>query len=319
MTRATGEPTGSPPGSPRREVPSAPLTILLLAGGLGTRYGGPKQLDRLGPSGETLMDYALFDAWRVGFNRAVFVIHPDIADRFEREFAPRYRSRLIINAVPQLLEDLPGTHRPPPGRRKPWGTAQAVLAARRDLTGNFMVLNADDCYGHEAIARAAGFLTGRDPASRRHAVVGFRLDRTLSPAGAVNRAVLERREDGTLSRVTELTGLRPGPDGDVALTGDGRRISGDTLVSMNLWAMTPMVLPSLQRAFERFLDRAPDEAECYLPEAMQELIASGAGEVEILPTESRWCGVTHADDHRWVAEALAEATRRGEYPERMWG
>jgi dTDP-glucose pyrophosphorylase len=299
---------------------SSPLTVVLLAAGLGTRYGGLKQLDRLGPAGERLLDYALFDAWRVGFRRAIFVIRPEMAERFDREIRARYADRLAIEAVHQRLDDLPGKHSLPLGRHRPWGTTQAVLAARQLLSGNFVVLNADDCYGQEAMAAAARFLTARGPESRRHAVAGFRLDRTLSPMGGVSRAVLRTRADGTLLQITEVRDIRRDADGAfVGMAESAWGGPGDTLVSMNLWAMTPAVLAPLTAAFQRFLGLGPDErSECYLPEAMQQIIARGEGEVEVLPTESRWCGVTHAADRGWVTEALARATRRGEYPERLW-
>jgi hypothetical protein len=259
---------------------------------------------------------------QAGFQRAIFVIHPKLAERFDREIAAEYAGRLAIDAVPQRLDDLPLGYSVAPNRDRPWGTTQALLAAAPKLSGNFMVLNADDRYGRESIVAAARFLAARAPASTKQAVAGFRLDQTLSPAGGVNRAVLRTRADGTLLGITEVRDIVPGTGGVLAGVASGAPWAGpgDTLVSMNLWAMTPAVLAPLAAAFERFLAlRSGERSECYLPEAMQEVVSRGEAAVEVLPTQSRWCGVTHAEDRVWVARALAEATRRGEYPERLWG
>jgi hypothetical protein len=300
---------------------SSPLTLLLLAAGLGSRYGGLKQLDPVGPGGATLMDYTLWDAWRAGFRRAVFVIRPEMVAAFDETIRPRYESRLVLHAAEQRLEDLPAGFTPPAGRQRPWGTTHAVLSAKRYLTGSFAVVNADDCYGPEAISAAAGFLRAAAPMSRRQGVVGFRLDRTLSPSGGVNRALLERGAAGQLRSVVEVTGIVA--DGAGAYTGRAGSgsitLASDAIVSMNLWAFTPAILPSLSTAFDRFLTGHPDDrAECYLPEAVREALERGEVTVEVLPTESRWCGVTYAEDRSWVQGVLREAVRSGVYPEHLW-
>jgi NDP-sugar pyrophosphorylase family protein len=295
------------------------LTLVVLAAGLGTRYGGLKQLDRLGPGGSTLMDFALFDAWRAGFGRVVFVLRPELEAAFQSQMGGRYRDRLEVALAFQRLDDLPAGIGLPPARIRPWGTVQAVLAARDLLKGPFAVLNADDFYGREALALAAGFLRGR-ASSGKYGVIAYRLDRTLSAAGGVNRAVLELAADGSLRSVVEVR--------DLVVAGEAiqGRMDGlpmilppDALVSMNLWALHPAVLGPLARGFRRFLESAPGEREeYYLPDAMRELIAGGTALVSVIPTASPWCGVTHPADRPRVEAVLRGLVEAGEYPERMW-
>lgn len=309
----------NPPGGGREEPGG--LTLLLLAAGLGSRYGGLKQLDPIGPGGATLMDYTVWDAWHAGFRRAVFVIRPEMATAFDETIRPRYEQRLEVVAAEQRLDDLPPGVTVPVGRQRPWGTTHAVLSAKRYLPGSFAVVNADDCYGAEAIAATARFLRAARPGSLRQAVVGFRLDRTLSPSGGVNRALLERGPGDELRSVVEVSGIVADGAGAYLGHAGGREITlpADALVSMNLWAYTPAILPSLSAAFDRFLAGAPgDRSECYLPEAVREAIERREVTVTVLPTASRWCGVTYADDRGWVQAVLAEAVRTGAYPERLW-
>jgi hypothetical protein len=296
------------------------LTVVLLAAGLGSRYGGLKQFDPLGPHGATLLDYSLFDARRAGFGRVVFVIRPEMAELFDRGAGARYSKWFEVFTVHQRVEDVPAGHSIPPARTRPWGTAQAVLAARDQLAGSFAVMNADDCYGREAIEIVAGFLRSTGSGADRHAVAGFRLDRTLSPFGGVNRAVLDTAADGTLLRAMEVADISPTTTGGFPGSRAGLlRLSVDTLVSMNLWALRPTILGPLAAAFDRFLARGPGEhAECHLPQAVEEVVGRGEAVIEVLPTSSRWCGVTYAEDRAWVVAALSEQIRRGEYPERLW-
>ena len=314
----SGQAVSGEQGSGRPSTPS--LTALFLAAGFGRRYGGLKQLDPFGPSGATLVDYSLYDAWRSGFGRAVFVIRPEMATEFERTVRRRYQRRMEIVAAFQRLNDLPPAHGVPAGRTRPWGTAHAVLSARDQLTGGFVVLNADDKYGREALSAAAEFLRCANPASNRHAVLGFRLDHTLSPVGGVNRAVLEADADGVLRRVTEITGIAPSAHGLRGQTVAGERLlAADAIVSMNLWALGPPILPPLTRAFDRFLRTDPGaEAEYQLPEGIQDAVERGEASVQVLPTGSRWCGVTYAGDRDWVRAVLAEETRLGLYPDVLW-
>ena len=300
---------------------SAPLTLVVLAAGLGSRYGGLKQLDPLGPGGATLMDYAVFDAWRAGFSRAVFVIRPEIATAFGETMENRYRSRLEIATAHQRLDALPAGHSAPTDRTRPWGTTQAVLAAAAEIRGPFAVLNADDFYGRRSLQAVADFLRAGSAESTQHAVVGYRLDATASPAGGVNRALLQQGPGGRLTRITELRGLVRTADGDF-VAGDeasGRRVAAGALVSMNLWGFSATILPALARAFEEFLRAGPGErGECYLPDAVEAAMVRGEATVEVLPTTDRWCGVTYAEDRGWVVAALRALVDDGSYPEIMW-
>jgi hypothetical protein len=298
--------------------PASP-TLILLAAGLGSRYGGLKQLAPVGPGGSTLMDYSLYDGWRAGFRRAVFVIRPELAEEFASRVAPRYAGRLEVILAEQRLEDLPAWFRRGEGRTRPWGTTQAVLAAAPSVTGDFLVLNADDSYGPLALEAAGAFL--HDPGATGYAVVGFRLDHTLSASGGVNRAMLEVGSDGALQGVAEVrdvvrtsTGTCTGRIGDARI-----EVTGDTLVSMNLWALRATIIPSLTGTFERFLRGGPGaDAECPLPDAMEEAMRRGEAAVTVLPTASRWCGVTYPGDREWVSRTLELAVRQGLYPEQPW-
>ena len=295
--------------------------LVVLAAGLGRRYGGAKQFDPIGPGGAPLMDFAVYDAWRAGFGEVVFVVGPGHAEDARASLPMRYGKGLAVAIATQRLDDLPSGHRVPQGRDRPWGTTQAVLAAGPHLRGPFAVLNADDFYGRPAIEAAAEFLR-HGGAPGHHAVLGYRLQATVSPHGGVNRAVLEQGPDGALAGIVEVRDILPGEGGRfIGMAAAGRReIAGDALVSMNLWAFGPDAPASLTRAFSEFLDAHPGPTdECYLPDAVQRMIRAGEARVDVLPTDSRWCGVTYAADRPWVAAILEELTRRGEYPERLWG
>ena len=297
------------------------LNALALAAGLGRRYGGLKQRDPLGPGGTTLLDFSLYDAWRAGVRRVVFVVHPDMAETWGPELRRRYGSRLDVAVAAQRLDDLPPGITPPATRRHPWGTTQAVLAARDSLTGCFVVLNADDCYGPEALQAAAEFLAGTAPEQARAGVVAYRLAETLSPATGVNRAVLDVDGEGLVRGAVEARELRAVADAGV----EGRVgehsvwLTRDALVSMNLWAFTPAVLPVLGAEFWSFLESGPGlEEECDLPTAVTAALRRGAVVLQALPTDSRWCGVTAPADREWVSRDLASRVGSGEYPGRLW-
>jgi hypothetical protein len=293
------------------------LSLVLLAAGLGSRYGGPKQLDPLGPHGETLMDYAAFDAKRAGFERVVVVTRKSLAAEVNAGLLSRAGSSIEVVVVEQELDRLPPGFTVPAGREAPWGTAHAVLVARAAVDGPFAVVNADDFYGASSYAVLAGFLREREAgAVDAWGCVGFPLRATLSDTGTVNRAECVVTPDGWLSRVVELRGIAR--DGDGGRVGD-RVLSGDMLVSMNCWAFTPPLFAELDAAFHTFLATGPGaKDECLLPSVVNDAIARGIARTWMLESEGPWCGVTHRDDRPAAVAVLADLHARGAYPEHLW-
>lgn len=292
------------------------LTLVVLAAGMGSRFGGLKQLEAVGPGGATLMDYSIYDAKRAGFDRIVFVIRPEMIEAFEHTVLVRYEGKIATAVVTQRMDDIPSGFTVPADRARPWGTGQAVLAARSEVPGAFAALNADDFYGREALAEVAEFLRTPNPLDTC-AVIGYRLDQTASSAGGVNRATLEQDRRGYLSRIVEVKNLSEASPGRFRgeVESEPRIVAADALVSMNLWGLTAAVFPRLERGFEAFLSRKPGpRAEYYLPEAIQEMISEGGISVKVLPTGSRWTGMTHPGDREQVESFLRELVEAGEYP-----
>ena len=288
------------------------LTLVILAAGMGSRYGGLKQLDPVGPSGETILDYAVFDAARAGFDRVVFVIRRDFAGEFERVVVRRYAAWLPVELVFQATDLVPAGVSVSPERTKPWGTGHALWCARAAVPGPFAVINADDFYGRDAFGQLAQLLRQPATAARkpRFGIVGYRLDQTLSEHGAVSRGICTVSSDGLLQKVEERTGIRRE---DI---GPGRTYTGAETVSMNCWGMTRVVFGQLEWQLTAFLQQHGHDpkAEFYLPAAISDLVAGDAAEVAVLSTSARWFGVTYREDRPRVAAALAELIAAGEYP-----
>lgn len=288
--------------------------LLVLAAGMGSRYGGLKQIDPVGPSGETILDYSVFDALQAGFGRVVFVIRRDFETVFREKIGAKYQGRIAVDYVFQSLEALPPGFAVPAGREKPWGTGHATWCAREALREPFAVINADDFYGADSFRQLAAFL--KTAGGHEAAMVGFRLANTLSENGAVARGVCRVAPDGKLLAVTEHTGILPI---DVGL---GRKLAADTLVSMNCWGFTPGIFPQLDERYRAFLaaglQTSPQKAEFYLPGAVSDLIARKETEVRVLPTSGSWFGVTYRDDKPRVVAALNELVEKGQYPRRLW-
>ncbi len=290
------------------------LSLVILAAGMGSRYGGLKQLDAVGPGGETLLDYAVHDAVRAGFERVVFVIRRAFEAEFRSLVGGRYAGMMRVDYVFQELDALPADFTVPPGRSKPWGTGHAVWCARQAIDGPFAVVNADDFYGRDSFAQLARFLRAAGVVGRpAAALVGFTLANTLSENGAVSRGVCAVRADGLLRAIVEHTGIRRE---DV---GPGRSFTGDETVSMNCWALTPAVFTGLERQFAAFLRERGSEpkAEFYLPAAVSDLIATGEAEVQVLPTQASWFGITYREDRPGVVAAIGRLIAGGEYPARI--
>lgn len=289
-------------------------TLLVLAAGMGSRYGGLKQIEPVGPSGETMLDYSVYDALRAGFDRVVFVIRRDFESVFRERVASRYAGRVAVDFVFQSLDALPAGVAVPSGREKPWGTGHATWCARRAVTTPFAVINADDFYGADSFRQLATFLT--KAAQNEVAMVGFRLKNTLSEAGAVSRGVCQVDAAGRLISVTEHTGI-------VAQdVGEGRALLPDTIVSMNCWGFMPQVFAQLNEQFAAFLQHsvlaAPLKAEFYLPTAISNLIGRGHLAAQVLPTESSWFGVTYREDKPRVIASIRSLVEAGLYPSRLW-
>ncbi len=290
--------------------PMAKPSLLVLAAGMGSRYGGLKQLDPVGPGGETILDYAVFDAIRAGFGRVVFVIRRDFADEFATRVVAKYADRIEVGTVFQSLDALPEGASIPEGREKPWGTGHAVWCARDAVKEPFAVIGADDFFGRDAFTELAAFLQSPAASGASFAMVGYRLANTLSENGAVARGVCAAGDDHRLQTVVENTGIRRE---DV---GPGGKFSGEEIVSMNCWAFTPAFFGELDRQWREFIAARGQElkSEFYLPEAVSQQIAAGLATVEVRPTSAEWFGVTYREDKPRVQAALAALADRGDYP-----
>jgi hypothetical protein len=295
--------------------------LLVMAAGMGSRYGGLKQLEPVGPSGETVMDYSLFDARRAGVERVVFVIRRDLEAAFRERVGSRYRAWLEVDYAFQELDDLPPGFRVPGERAKPWGTAHAVLSARDLVRAPFMVINADDFYGARSYALMADHLKAPAPGGApAYAMVAFRLARTLSPHGTVARGICAVGAGDRLLGVEEHTALERDGEGALERAPEGlRRFGGEEPVSMNFWGFTPGIFPDLALAFEAFLRRDPGPAgECYLPEVVDALVSSGKATVRVLRTPEPWFGVTYREDREEVVARIRALVADGTYPADLW-
>lgn len=289
-------------------------TLVLLAAGMGSRYGGLKQVDPVGPSGETLLDYSIYDALRAGFGKVVFIIRHDIEAQFREVVGNRFAGQVPVDYAFQELNDLPAGFKVPEGRTKPWGTTQAVIAAEKVVREPFAVLNADDFYGRDSFKTVAEHLTS---GSKDLAMVGFRLKNTLSDHGTVARGVCGVGPDGYLTSVEEFTKIEKTANG--AREGD-RAFTGDELVSMNFWGFQPTMFGDLRKCFTAFLQKSGTEqkSECYIPATVNELMGAGKARVKMLSSSSPWFGVTYKEDKPRVVASIAKLVQEGVYPAKLW-
>ena len=299
-------------------------TLVILAAGLGRRFGGIKQLESVGPSGETIMDYSVYDALRAGFGQVVFVIRPEMETVFNETIGQRYRKHVPVEYAFQRLETLPEGFTCPPDRSKPWGTAHAILAAKELVREPFAVINADDFYGANSFAVLSEFLQQPESTERStYAMVGFKLRETLTEAGSVSRGCCRCTAEGWLENITEIIGIER--DGQNARyldeSGEIQSLSGEQIVSMNAWAFQPVFFKQLQECFTSFLQENVDSdtAEFYIPTAIEYLMRSGRARVKILPTTDTWVGVTHPEDKARVVLAIGKLVDQGKYPRALWG
>lgn len=294
-------------------------TLLVMAAGLGSRYGGLKQMEGFGPSGETLLDYAVYDAIRAGFGKAVFVIRPEMEKDFRERISDRFDTRIDVAFAHQTLSAAAGEFRNE-ARLKPWGTGHAVLVARSCVDGPFAVINADDFYGADALAKIGDFLAV-PRASHEYAMVGFELRKTLSPHGHVSRGICKVDQRGLLLEISEHTKLSAAGEDALSLQdGQNLAVSGDTLVSMNLWGFQTSIFGQLEQGFEHFLQASGmrGDSEYVLPGAVDAALKAGTGTVRVLHSPTRWLGVTSPGDREIVVKGLAEHIAAGEYPQSLW-
>ena len=297
-------------------------TLLVLAAGMGSRYGGLKQIDPMGPAGETILDYSVFDAIRAGFGKVAFVIRPDFEEAFRDRVIARFAARIPTAVAFQTLDRLPVGFAPPPGREKPWGTTHAVLCAREAVAEPFAMINADDFYGRDSFAVLARRLSGQPVDSTAYSMVGFTLANTLSEHGTVTRGVCRTDDCGFLADIRELSGVRRTADGvECAGPAGPLRLTGQEPVSMNFWGFTPRIFAQLEEEFRGFLARHGAEAksECYIPTTVGDLVNSGRATCEVLRTTSSWFGATYAEDKAAVQASIAALVKAGEYPANLWG
>ena len=300
------------------------LTLVVMAAGIGSRYGGLKQIDPVGPNGEIVMHYSVFDALRSGFDRIVFIIRKDFEEAFRDKIGRDVEQAAETAYVFQSLDQLPAGFRVPDGRTKPWGTAQAILACKDSVRTPFLAINADDFYGRTAFEAMAGYLRNVPPpvgGLHEYAMVGYRLANTLSEHGHVARGVCTATDDGYLVGIRELLKVRKFPEG-IRHTENGvdwMPLNEDSWTSMNFWGFTPSLFAELESRFPRFLEANTSnlKAEFLIPEVVGGLLLEGRARVKILPTRERWFGVTYPEDRPAFEAAILELIREGAYPREL--
>jgi NDP-sugar pyrophosphorylase family protein len=296
-------------------------TLLVLAAGMGTRYGGNKQLDEVGPSGETIIDYSIYDAIRAGFGKIVFVIRRDIEEQVRERFVERLQGKIEVDYVFQEITNLPEGVRVAPDRSKPWGTSHAILVTKDKIKEPFGVINADDYYGVESFKILRDFLVN-DKAPDNYCIVGYKLGNTLSEHGHVNRGVCKAGDDGLLSHIVETRQIEKTKDGATAPGTDGNLIhfTGNEIVSMNLWGFKPSCYDFLGKEFRNFINNYGMDlkSELDIPTSVDKFVKNGEITIKILMSNERWFGVTYREDKPFVVESIKKMIRKGIYPARIY-
>ena len=287
------------------------MTLLVMAAGMGSRYGGLKQLDAVGPNGETIIDFSVYDAIRAGYNKVVFIIRKDFEKQFKQKVSNKYKNKIDVEIVYQDLNDLPGSFRCPNERSKPWGTGHAILAARNAISEPFVAINGDDFYGKESFEVISNYYSS---VNSGFAMAAFQLDKTLSENGSVSRGICEQNSN-ELVTVVETHDIKKNSAGIIECD---RNISllGRELVSMNMWGFTPTLFDHLEKMFNDFLtDNISDlKSEFLIPSVINDLIEKNIEKVKVLKTQSTWFGVTYVEDKAFVESQIKELIQSGEYP-----
>ena len=297
-------------------------TLFILAAGMGSRYGGLKQLDGLGPNGETIMDYSVFDAMRAGFGKVVFVIRKDFEEDFRRVVLSKYADHVPCEVCFQGIDNLPEGFTRNPERTKPWGTNHAVLMAKDIIKEPFMVINADDFYGKESFEVMAKFLLDVNGEQGKYCMAGYRVGNTLSEHGTVSRGVCATDKMGYLTDVVERTAIES-KEGRIVFPDENGvevEIPFDTPVSMNMWGFTPEYFEYTEEAFKAFLTKNAQElkAEFYIPTLVNDLIKAGKATCQVLDTPAKWFGVTYANDRQMVVDKIQALVEAGVYPNKLF-
>lgn len=298
-------------------------TLLVLAAGMGSRYGGLKQLDQVGPSGETIIDYSIFDAIRAGFGKVVFIIRRDIEEEFKTAVGSRYEGKIAVDYAFQQLDALPEGFNVPEGREKPWGTGHAVYTAKNLINEPFAVINGDDFYGREGFQLLADYLSqAKDGDKADFSMCGFIMRNTLSDNGSVSRGVCEVDSDGNLTEVVEHTKLERNGKAAKSFMEDGSIIdfTGDEIVSMNMWGFTPSLFDYMNDMFIEFLKERGQEmkSEFFIPLVADTLIKQGKAEVKVMTSEDEWFGITYREDKPAVVASIKKLVEQGVYPNKLF-
>ena len=294
------------------------LTLLVLAAGMGSRYGGLKQIDPVGPGGETIIDYSVYDAARAGFNRLIFVIRRDIEAQFRETIGRRFEGRIAVEYVFQELDKLPPGFSPVPGRTKPWGTGHAILMAADLIREPFAVVNGDDFYGAGSFQKLGEFLRAGTP---DYAMVGFELEKTLSEFGSVARGICQISPDGYLQSVIEMLTIERVDSvlRNLDASGQIQPLTGREMVSMNMWGFTPTLFAHLQEQFSAFLRESAQnpKSEFYIPHVVNRLVSSRQERLKVLASTDAWFGVTYRNDGPRTTEGIRKLIAQGKYPEKL--
>jgi UTP-glucose-1-phosphate uridylyltransferase len=295
--------------------------LLILAAGMGNRYGGLKQLDEVGPNGETIMDYSVFDAKRAGFRKIVFVIRKDFAMEFEKKILSKYKNQIEVEYVFQEITDVPAGCSFDANRKKPWGTGHAVMVAQKAISTPFAVINADDFYGYDAFCVISEYLQKNRQTCGKYSMAGYIINNTLSESGFVSRGVCRIDENNFLTNITERTKIKKinGSISYVDNNGNAVKIPDNSIVSMNFWGFTPDYFEFSKKMFADFLNKNGNnnDAEFYIPTAVNNLITNRQAEVKVLKTTAKWFGITYMQDKIQTISNIKKLIEKGEYPKKI--
>jgi choline kinase len=298
-------------------------TLLILAAGMGSRFGGDKQLNGIGPSGEYILDYSIYDAWKAGFGKVVLVIRPELEQDLRAHFGTTLDGKMEIEFCYQNLTDLPAGFELPEGRTKPWGTGHAILCCEKAINEPFAVVNADDLYGSTAYKVLADYLTGDQFGEDTFAMVAYKMANTLSPTGGVSRGVCQA-EAGFLAEVVETHKIENDPNGECRYpdpaTGDWKALADESLASMNFWGFHPIMFSYLRLLFVDFLQyqRTVEKSEFLIPTVVDSLIKAGFARTRVLTTDDKWFGMTYRDDREPLVANVNSLVADGVYPANLW-